>query len=231
MRWELDAPSERLEQLYAESDAFVMPSYHEGFCMPLIEALSHGLPLIHSDRGAIPETSGGLGFDLRAPDSPKNWRAAWSVFLEESARTMVPTDRGVLAREEWLGQVSRHLENYTFQSFYDALVPHLDDLMTPVPAQVKTYLSRAWLDTMARAGRPEIQQTRSSPLVSSESAHRGRRHHDLGRRRRAEQAGRALSTRQGIEAGEIEGTHQADPGHRCRRCATQTPVGPAHPPL
>ena len=142
-----------LEQLYAESDAFVMPSYHEGFCMPLIEALSHGLPLLHSDRGAIPETSGGLGLTFAA-GQPESLAGCLERFLEESARAMVPTDRGSMAREEWLRQVSLHLENYTFQSFYDALVPHLDDLMTPVPAQVKTYLSRAWLDTMARAGRP-----------------------------------------------------------------------------
>ena len=149
-------------QLYAESDAFVMPSYHEGFCMPLIEALSHGLPLLHSDRGAIPETSGGLGLTFAA-GQPESLAGCLERFLEASSRTMVPTDRGVLDREEWLRQVSHHLENYTFQSFYDALVPHLDDLMIPVPAQVKSYLSRAWLDAMARAGRPEIRQTSELP--------------------------------------------------------------------
>ena len=162
VRWEFDASGERLEQLYAESDAFVMPSYHEGFCMPLIEALSHGLPMLHSDRGAIPETSGGLGLTFAA-GQPESLAGCLGRFLEASSRTMVPTDRGVLDREEWLRQVSHHLENYTFQSFYDAMVPHLDDLMIPVPAQVKSYLSRAWLDAMARAGRPEIRQSSELP--------------------------------------------------------------------
>ena len=160
--WEQDVPGERLEQLYAESDAFVMPSYHEGFCMPLIEALSHGLPLLHSDRGAIPETSGGLGLTFAAAQ-PEKLADCLALFAQEFARAMVPTDRGTLARDEWLVQVSRHLEDFTFQSFCDALVPHLDDLLAPVPAQLKTYLATAWLDTLARAGKPEIQQARCFP--------------------------------------------------------------------
>jgi len=160
--WEQDVPGERLEQLYAESDAFVMPSYHEGFCMPLIEALSHGLPLLHSDRGAIPETSGGLGLTFAA-GQPEKLADCLALFPQEFARAMVPTDRGTLARDEWLVRVSRHVEDFTFQSFCDALVPHLDDLLAPVPAQLKTYLATTWLDTLARAGKPEIQQARCLP--------------------------------------------------------------------
>jgi len=52
---------------YASADLFVMPSVHEGFCMPVIEAMEHGLPVIASRATALPETLAGAGL-LFEPD-------------------------------------------------------------------------------------------------------------------------------------------------------------------
>jgi glycosyltransferase involved in cell wall biosynthesis len=45
-----------LETLYAQADAFVLPSYHEGYGMALAEALAHGLPVLSTAAGAIADT-------------------------------------------------------------------------------------------------------------------------------------------------------------------------------
>ena len=47
--------SNELAHLYRACDVLLYPSYHEGFCRPVAEAMASGLPVVASDRGAIPE--------------------------------------------------------------------------------------------------------------------------------------------------------------------------------
>ncbi len=54
--------SEELKQrVLREADIFTLPTYHEGFCVPIVEALSHGDRVVTYDNSNTPAICNGLG--------------------------------------------------------------------------------------------------------------------------------------------------------------------------
>ena len=54
-------PDEDLAAYYRWADAYVSLSEHEGFCVPLVESMAAGVPVLAYAAGAVPETLGGAG--------------------------------------------------------------------------------------------------------------------------------------------------------------------------
>jgi glycosyltransferase involved in cell wall biosynthesis len=51
-------PEKDLATLYSGADVFVLPSYMEGFGLPVLEAMACGVPVIAADGGSLPEIVG-----------------------------------------------------------------------------------------------------------------------------------------------------------------------------
>ena len=76
---------ERIAELYASSDLFVLASRFEGYGMAFAEALAHGLPVIGTTAGAIPETvPQGAGM-LVPPDDAQAMATALRRLIENPA--------------------------------------------------------------------------------------------------------------------------------------------------
>lgn len=58
-----------LHALYAGASAFVYPSLSEGFGLPVLEAMAHGLPVVTSRNTACDEVLGGAGYSVDPLDA------------------------------------------------------------------------------------------------------------------------------------------------------------------
>jgi glycosyltransferase involved in cell wall biosynthesis len=70
-----------LATLFRRADALVTASEHEGFCVPLIEAMSFGVPIVARANAAIPETLGGAGLLLPGDAGPEILAEAMAEIL------------------------------------------------------------------------------------------------------------------------------------------------------
>ena len=59
---------EQLAEYYETADVFVVVSEHEGFCVPLLEAMYHRRPIVAYGAAAVPETLAGAGLVLGEKD-------------------------------------------------------------------------------------------------------------------------------------------------------------------
>ncbi|MCE9586134.1 glycosyltransferase family 4 protein [Candidatus Uhrbacteria bacterium] len=60
------------DRLIANASMLLLPSLHEGFGRTALEAMSHGIPVIASNKGAIPEVVGKAGVLLQ-PSDREGW--------------------------------------------------------------------------------------------------------------------------------------------------------------
>ncbi|WP_440900335.1 glycosyltransferase family 4 protein [Actinosynnema sp.] len=96
-------PDPQLAHVLRGATALAVPSLAEGFGLPLVEAMSEGVPVVHSDAPALVEVAGGAGLVAERGD-PRS--------LEAAPRSVL-TDRPLAARLAAAGR--RRAEDFTWE--------------------------------------------------------------------------------------------------------------------
>jgi glycosyltransferase involved in cell wall biosynthesis len=92
--------SKELTALYETADLFVLASYFEGYGMAYSEALAHGLPIVGTNAGAIPETvPAGAGLLVNAGDAAALVNALRRVIMDPGLRLRLSESAHAAARQ------------------------------------------------------------------------------------------------------------------------------------
>lgn len=70
--------------LYEGARMLVLPSYEEGFGLPVLEAMACGVPIVVSSRGSLPEVAGAAASPID-PDDVGGFTAAMRALLDDGA--------------------------------------------------------------------------------------------------------------------------------------------------
>jgi glycosyltransferase involved in cell wall biosynthesis len=115
----------QLSACYSVATAYLSMSRHEGFGVPLLEAMERGVPVVAYGAAAVPETMGGAGLATRTRDPVEV--AQLLAVLEREPQLRARVLEGQQARLESLGQA------VVAERVREGLRPVLEGLQGPSP--------------------------------------------------------------------------------------------------
>lgn len=106
-------PQAQLNACYRSARVFLCMSEHEGFCIPLVEALVHRVPVLAYAEAAVPETLGGAGVLFREklfePVAEMAGRLAQDGPLRQAVLSRQDARMAAFKSRDLAGELRRHL--------------------------------------------------------------------------------------------------------------------------
>lgn len=106
------APDAR-EALYRGARLLVQPSFEEGFGLPVLEAMTAGVPVVAAEAGALPEV-GGDAVAFASPTDPSSFAAAIERLLDDDRFVASCVSRGLerAAAYNWTNTANATMNAY-----------------------------------------------------------------------------------------------------------------------
>ena len=106
-------PLNQLVAFYRSATMYVTMSEHEGFCVPLLEAMGFGVPTMARNIAAIPETMGDAGVLLPAEENPLLAAEAMAELIDNEDYRQILIQKGRARVEKYDPDIARaELLNY-----------------------------------------------------------------------------------------------------------------------
>jgi len=100
--------------LYEGARMLVQPSFEEGFGMPVLEAMSLGVPVVAANRGSLPEVLGGAGL-LVDPNRPDDTAQAIARLLSDDGLAAECAAKGIARAGAFRWDETAHRVYETYQ--------------------------------------------------------------------------------------------------------------------
>ena len=97
---------------YHAADLFLCMSEHEGFCVPLVEAMFFGVPIVAYASTAIPSTLGGSGFLLKEKDPVLAGEVMHRVLTDEQLKAQLIAGQKKRLEDFSYEKISAQLSEY-----------------------------------------------------------------------------------------------------------------------
>lgn len=98
-------PEDDLHLIYANATVFCFPSYAEGFGLPPLEAMQCGVPVVVSERTAMPEVCGGAAIYID-PDHVENIAEKINFLLNDAGLYSKKVSEGIDHAKKFSWQIS-----------------------------------------------------------------------------------------------------------------------------
>jgi glycosyltransferase involved in cell wall biosynthesis len=97
-----------IKSLYEGAFAYLFPSTNEGFGIPVLEAMTFGLPVIHSDQPALAEVAGSNGLSFQTNN------------VNDLTEKMILLEEDATLRTNLILQGKERVKEFTAEKFIDA---------------------------------------------------------------------------------------------------------------
>ena len=101
--------------LYDGARLLVQPSFDEGFGLPVLEAMTLGVPVVAANRGSLPEVLGGAGV-LANPDQPADIARAIAQVLNDDRVATACRDAGIARARTFRWEETAHRVYDTYRN-------------------------------------------------------------------------------------------------------------------
>lgn len=105
--------NETLADLYTAAGLLAIPSFYEGFGLPVLEAMHCGCPVVAGNRGSLPEVGGTAALLLNPEDESAWTEAMWHILTDSSIRErMIADGRHQAVQFNWSKTAAATLDLY-----------------------------------------------------------------------------------------------------------------------